>query len=392
MSDRSFEHVAHILREKYEFDGQGKSNLNPLIAADLRNAIKHLSQKLYKRTAHFIFELIQNAEDNSYSEQTEPSLTFRLLQNDPTNTSGANGALIVENNETGFTRENFDAICAIGRSTKTNQPGFIGEKGIGFKSVFLVTSRPFLFSNGYQISLPENHIETGLGYIVPEWEKHVPNCIDKSLTSIVLPLDKPDFGYGEVKKMLEDIEPETIRQIDKILNEHETIPQRPERPVMNRERYLEQFDEERRTATKKQRKTRKRRIRISRGTIDPRTWLREQYTNDDAQMVCQICKKEMPFMNRKGKHYFKAVEMLSEKYFSDEHQEQYLALCPLCAAKYKEFIKYLKTNPTPEQNKLKETILNSDDNSNVEILLKDEKASIFFVEKHYLTIKHILES
>jgi hypothetical protein len=33
--------------------------------------------------------------------------------------------------------------------------GYIGEKGIEFKSVFLVTSQPYIFSNGYKIRFNE---------------------------------------------------------------------------------------------------------------------------------------------------------------------------------------------------------------------------------------------
>jgi len=216
MSSSAFEHVTRIRRERYGLDEHGNLNgVNPL-AADLRNSIDHLSQGLYTQNAHFLFELIQNAEDNVYRSNIVPSLTFRLLRNDPTKTPGAKGVLVVENNEAGFLRENIDAICAIVETTKKKQDGFIGEKGIGFKSIFRVTSIPFLFSNSYQISFPKNHEKTGLGFIVPEWVENIPEIIDTSITSIVLPLDQPDFGYDVVKKMLWEIEPETILFLSKL--------------------------------------------------------------------------------------------------------------------------------------------------------------------------------
>lgn len=216
MLNSAFEHVTRIRCEKYGLDEHGNLNgVNPL-ASDLRDSIDHLAQGLYTRNAHFIFELIQNAEDNAYGNKIEPSLTFRLLRDDPTKTPGADGVIIVENNELGFSPENIDAICAVGKSTKKKQEGFIGEKGIGFKSIFRVTSIPFLFSNGYRISLPKNHKKTGLGFIVPEWVENIPQIIDASITSIVLPLDQPDFGYDVVKKMLWEIEPETILFLSKL--------------------------------------------------------------------------------------------------------------------------------------------------------------------------------
>ncbi len=53
---------------------------------------------------------------------------------------GTEGLLLVVNNETGFGPEHVNAICNVRTSTKANQKdqGYIGEKGVGFKSVFMV--------------------------------------------------------------------------------------------------------------------------------------------------------------------------------------------------------------------------------------------------------------
>ena len=47
---------------------------------------------------------------------------------------------MVLNNEDGFKYENVESICTVGESTKKKykQMGYIGEKGLGFKSVFQV--------------------------------------------------------------------------------------------------------------------------------------------------------------------------------------------------------------------------------------------------------------
>ncbi|GKE04932.1 DNA binding, ATP binding protein, partial [Tanacetum coccineum] len=76
------------------------------------------------------------------------------------------------NNEKGFSSKNIDSICSVGRSIKKGlrKPGHIGEKGIGFKSVFLITSQPYIFSNGYKIKFNEKPCQhCNIGYIVPEW-------------------------------------------------------------------------------------------------------------------------------------------------------------------------------------------------------------------------------
>lgn len=192
-----------------EFKGSSR------VMESLRNATKKLAKDLYSKETHFIFELIQNAEDNEY-EENEPSLCFSLTKSNLTKTPNAMGALIVQNNETGFQEKNVDAICKVGKTTKSKIRGYIGEKGIGFKSVFRITSTPHIFSNGYQFCLPEKDKERELGYIVPQWVNEIPSGIDAKQTTIILPLDKQEFDYEKVEKMLEDIFPETILFLSKL--------------------------------------------------------------------------------------------------------------------------------------------------------------------------------
>ena len=180
----------------------------------LNNAIQNLAEGLYSKSLHFIFELIQNAEDNKYENQGryKPYISFHLTKTDPTCSAGSDGALIIQNNEIGFNHDNVSAICAVGQTTKKKEQGqgYIGEKGIGFKSVFLITDSPYIFSNDYRFCLPESDEETGFGYIVPQWIDTLPRDMNLSVTHIILPLTKPDFGYEKIETMLQDIEPEII--------------------------------------------------------------------------------------------------------------------------------------------------------------------------------------
>lgn len=131
--------------------------------------------------------------------------------------------------------------------------------------------------------------------------------------------------------------------------------------------------------------TRPRRVRVTRNEIDPDTWLRNQYTNEDGQMVCQICKNEMPFRKRDGEHYFEAVEALSKKYLPNEKEEQFLALCPLCAAKYKEFVK----RDEDVMERLYERLKGSED-LELPVKLGQLSESLRFVETHRQRLKTIL--
>ena len=210
MSSEQFEHIQRVRQDFHDGSKRLKNSSN--------NSIKTLADDLYNKHTHFIFELIQNAEDNVYDLRGPypPYISFRLTKTDPTCTPGSKGALIIQNNEIGFQHDNVDAICAVGATTKEQGQGYIGEKGIGFKSVFRVTGNPHIFSNGYHFCLPEYDAETGLGYIVPQWIDSPPEDLDLSETHIILPLTKVDFGYEKIEQMLQDIEPETILFLSKL--------------------------------------------------------------------------------------------------------------------------------------------------------------------------------
>ncbi|XP_057750297.1 uncharacterized protein LOC130968840 [Arachis stenosperma] len=219
--ERAKEHVEQIRRSKFSIGGAP----NPL-TEDLHQAVRNLSAELYAKDVHFLMELIQNAEDNQYDGGVDPTLDFIITSKDITGT-GATATLLIFNNEIGFSTRNIDSICSVGRSTKKGNriKGYIGEKGIGFKSVFLITSQPYIFSNGYQIRFNEEPCpHCGLGYIVPEWVEEKPTLLDiKQIygggdtlptTTIVLPL-KPD-KVAPVKLQLSTIHPEILLFLSKI--------------------------------------------------------------------------------------------------------------------------------------------------------------------------------
>lgn len=194
----------------------------------------------------------------------------------------------------------------------------------------------------------------------------------------------------EVGVEIEDIE--LIRQNSEEFNnwkesiKSEAKPSFPTRvgrdPERRQKRVLEQLQD----ASEKEYGQQQRSVRNTRGEIDPSTYLKNQYTNDDDQMICQICKKKMPFRKRDGEYYFEAVEALSEKYFTKEHEAQFLALCPECAARYKEFIKR-------DESALKDLngALKSSDGFEVPLKLGELDTSIQFVETHWVDMKTILE-
>ena len=213
--------IQQFREEKYGIQQDGiVSPAFRRIFADLTNAVEQLSTGLYEKDVHFLMELIQNAEDNQYAQGTEPQLKFVLLDNDPTHTPNSDGCLCVFNNEIGFQQVNIESISGVGQSTKKKYDGYIGEKGIGFKSVFIVSMSPHIFSNGYQIRFLEKDDKINLNYIVPYWVEQIPDIVKREgmMTALLLPL-KPG-KKAEIVKYLQAIKPESILFLKKIKRLH----------------------------------------------------------------------------------------------------------------------------------------------------------------------------
>jgi len=179
---------------------------------------KELSEGIYAEDNHFIYELIQNAEDTKSNEE-QHTLEFTL----------ENNGLIVFNNEVGFTEEQIKAICSFGQSTKAleKNEGFIGEKGIGFKSVFKITDKPAIFSNGYRFYFNKlDETGTTTEYIIPYWiddnelKKYPLKFQNNTHTALYLPFskEKKQEKINKLKKDIKNIEPILLLFLKKLTN------------------------------------------------------------------------------------------------------------------------------------------------------------------------------
>ncbi|GFQ03122.1 hypothetical protein PHJA_002456000 [Phtheirospermum japonicum] len=184
--------------------------------ARLGRALHCLSQELYSQDSHFLLELVQNAEDNVYPNNVEPTLTFVLQEK----------SIIVLNNEQGFLANNIRALCDVGNSTKKgHSAGYIGKKGIGFKSVFRVTDAPEIHSNGFHVKF--DITEGQIGFVLPtvvapcdiELYTRLASLGDSHInqnawnTCIVLPF-RPSFSDGRamsnIVSMFSDLHPSML--------------------------------------------------------------------------------------------------------------------------------------------------------------------------------------
>ena len=88
----------------------------------------------------FLIELVQNAHDAHHSTDTAGEIEILFARDE-----GQFGTLYVANGGRPFSPSNFKTICEIGMSDKL--PGeAIGNKGMGFKSVLQICSRPEIYS------------------------------------------------------------------------------------------------------------------------------------------------------------------------------------------------------------------------------------------------------
>ena len=191
--------------------------------------------------------------------------------------------------------------------------------------------------------------------------------------------------FIKLRNKYPDLVSKNFEQFKKKILDQNQKPRFPEKTPSSPERTEEKTKERKAEASRKNYEPRRRSIRVTKRETDPDTLLRDWYTNDAGEMVCQMCEKEMPFRKRDGEYYFEAVEALSRDYFPKELEEQFLALCPLCAAKYKEFVK----RDEKAMSELKNNLVNTD-TPEISVELGDHDDSIRFVKDHFIRIKTII--
>lgn len=131
--------------------------------------ILHLLTQLYPDNAHFIYELLQNAEDAKASHAR-----FRLTKE----------SLIFEHDGSRlFSARDVESISSIGDSTKKDSPTEIGKFGVGFKAVFAYTRTPEIHSGEYHFRIHD--------LVVPELLLTSSIGTDEFKTAFIFPFDHP---------------------------------------------------------------------------------------------------------------------------------------------------------------------------------------------------------
>ena len=113
-----------LSRKRKGFDDSVREN-------NFSEGIRRSTVEKYPDPVHFVYELLQNAEDQDATEAQ-----FVLSAH----------SLVFRHNGNPFTRADVGNITGIGNSHKTQEANKIGRFGIGFKSVFAITDRPEIYT------------------------------------------------------------------------------------------------------------------------------------------------------------------------------------------------------------------------------------------------------
>jgi hypothetical protein len=149
----------------------------------------NIFEDFYPDKAHFVYELLQNAEDAGATE-----VAFTLTPD----------RLVCEHNGRAFALADVTSITGLHDSTKANVTDKIGKFGVGFKSVFVYSQAPCIHSGDFAFRIVQ--------MILPE-----PVPPDSSLngqTRFEFPLNNPKKpppeAYAEIASGLDELDDKTL--------------------------------------------------------------------------------------------------------------------------------------------------------------------------------------
>lgn len=114
---------------------------------------------------------------------------------------------------------------------------------------------------------------------------------------------------------------------------------------------------------------------------EAKQYLRQQYTNGDAEQICQVCKDVLPFKLGDGSFYFETVELLPE--LKRHYDQNYLCLCPNHAAMFK--------HANDSREALRDRIFEQTENQ-MDVVLAEHDETIYFTKTHLSDLHTIIEA
>ena len=176
---------------------------------------RFLAEKLYGDRSHFIYELLQNAEDAlARRRQDEPGgefpcdVKFRLCKDH----------LEVSHYGKRFDEEDVRSICDVLRGTKSERLDQIGTFGIGFKSVYAFTESPEIHSGEEHFVIQQ--------FIRPR-EVAARKLEGTAQTLFYFPFDHPEFkaisAFNLIQAKLKSLGPRSLLFLHHVKDLHWVI-------------------------------------------------------------------------------------------------------------------------------------------------------------------------
>ena len=147
----------------------------------------------YKEKAHFIYELIQNADDVEASR-----VEFKLEKDKLLFRHNGKIKFSISSVDDTKNKGHINAITAIGNSTKDESKGnTIGKFGVGFKAVFQYTKEPRIYDDKFWFKIEQFIIPTELSFDFKDRKK--------GETVFEFPFSSPQIAYSEIKERLQNL-------------------------------------------------------------------------------------------------------------------------------------------------------------------------------------------
>ena len=151
--------------------------------------VRRTMEDMYPYRAHFIYELLQNAEDVGATHAS-----FELYED----------RLVFRHDGKPFTEEDVKGITTIGAENEYNEDDKIGRFGVGFKSVFAYSETPSIWSRKYSFQISD--------LVVPNKIESRPELEDQ--TEFKFPFNNPEkepgSAYDEIKTGLGELAETTL--------------------------------------------------------------------------------------------------------------------------------------------------------------------------------------
>lgn len=191
-----------------------EENARVLEKTSMKGVKRSLTEK-YSEQAHFIYELLQNADDVKATK-------VRFVLNNDGLIFAHNGTIHFSISDPAIEKEDMESgklghinsITSIGSTTKFESQ--IGKFGVGFKSVFLYTNTPHVYDPPFMFKIER--------FIVPILleRDHPARIDDETLFYFKFDLNnaekKPDIVYKEIDKKLQNLDNPLLflRHLEKI--------------------------------------------------------------------------------------------------------------------------------------------------------------------------------